>query len=155
MIYQYPSHLIGVFLHQPARQCHHATTAGAHLRHNVGVSLSVGGLVGVVRQVVGRAVVGPVLKLVVHAPGVVLGMKRIVGVVLVGTDHRSRGDEAARQLDHIGLVLVLQHEGQGLPGPGQFLASQRRSAWWASGSWLSVGLNRSDFLFLGRTWPFT
>lgn len=71
-------------------------------------------------EVVGGAIVGPVFQLMIHPAGVVFGMKGIVGVGFIGADRGTLGNEPARQIHHIGLILVFQHEGQRLVGAGTF-----------------------------------
>lgn len=77
-------------------------------------------------QVVRGAVVGAILQAVIHAPGVELGVQRIIGIGFVGADRRAGQDVDPGQLAHVLLILGLQHEGQGLVRAqaltGQFLA---------------------------------
>ena len=66
------------------------------------------------RQVVRRAIVSSVFLAVIDAPGVVFGMKRIVGIGLVGADGGALFHEGFGQLGDVGLVLGLQNERDGL-----------------------------------------
>ena len=105
------------------------------------------------RQVVRGAVIGPILQLVIHPASVVPGMQGIVGVVLVGADHRAQPDIALGQAGYIGLVLVLEHEGQrlrraGRPGAGQFLALLPHDEDAALGRFLVLGQATVDPLAL-------
>ena len=80
------------------------------------------------RQVVGRAVIGAVRLAVVHPADRVLGREPVVGVRFVGTDHGTLGDVGRRQFAEVGLVLILDDEGQRLFGPGAWRRIKTRTS---------------------------
>ena len=61
-----------------------------------------------------------VFVLVINPASVEFRVQRVVGVGLVRTDHRSLLHECVGQRGHVGLIFVLQHEGQGFVGASAF-----------------------------------